>query len=114
MFDLAVIKAVAFAQEIDAILSIGNDCDHSVGAAHNPVNPQTADQQAGLTRRKVLWCRPAATRLPAQQWRKGIAPHDVFPLGHRLYDSGGYPVWSISFSCGYRFGVGGLFVFARR
>ena len=53
MFHLAVIKAVAFAKEIDAILSIGNDGNHSVGTAYNSIDPQTADQQTGLTRRKI-------------------------------------------------------------
>ena len=54
MFHLTVKKAVAFAEEIDAVLDVGDDGNHSVGTADDPVDPQTADQEAGLTGRQIL------------------------------------------------------------
>jgi hypothetical protein len=54
MFHLAIKKPIAFTKEIDTVLSVGDDCNHSVGTADNPVNPQTADHKAGLTGRQIL------------------------------------------------------------
>jgi len=54
MFHLTVKKAVAFAEEVDAVLDIGDNRNHSVGTADDPVDPQTADQEAGLTGRQIL------------------------------------------------------------
>jgi hypothetical protein len=54
MFHLTVKKTVAFAEEIDAVLDVGDDRNHSVGTADDPVDPQTADQEAGLTGRQIL------------------------------------------------------------
>lgn len=54
MFHLTVKKTVAFPEEINAVLDVGDDRNHSVGTADDPVDPQTADQEAGLTGWQIL------------------------------------------------------------
>src|SRR5690242_16751944 len=44
MLHQPVVETIAFPKEIHAILSRGDDGNHSAGGAYNPVNSQTADQ----------------------------------------------------------------------
>src|ERR1019366_338602 len=81
----AVIQLVAFPQEINPLLRVRNDRDHSPRTMHDAVNPQCAHHQSGFTGRKIFR-RGIACPGFVEKRVKGIATrHRGFSTG-RLFD----------------------------
>src|SRR5712692_3090031 len=54
VLDGTVIELVALPQEINPLLWIRDDCDHSMGATHDSINTQRSDHQPCFSGRKIL------------------------------------------------------------
>src|ERR1019366_8289328 len=85
VLDRAVIQLVAFPQEINTLLRVRDDRDHSRRTVHNAVNPQCAHHQSGFTGWKIFR-RAIACPGFGEKRVKGIATRHRGLFPGRLFD----------------------------